>query len=139
MSENKLNTDIELTRIKPKLEELELKLMEANNTIANLEGELKFTSEKNNEMEQSIKFKDKQIENSKEEIIKRKKEIDILTENNKANQKETEELIKKLNSLESKLTEVRTSPKILERIRETLVHKGFITDREIDNIFKEFE
>ena len=123
----------------PKLEELELKLKEANDTITNLENELKFTSEKNLEMAQSIKFKDKQIENNKEDLVKRKEEIDALNENNKTTQRETEELIKKIKSLESKLTEVRSSPKILERIRDTMVHKGFISDRELDNIFKEFE
>lgn len=90
-------------------------------------------------MEQSLKFKDKQIENSKEDMVIRKNEIEKLNENIKTNQNETEELISKINSLESKLTEVRASPKILERIRDTMVHKGFITDREMDNIFKEFE
>jgi len=114
-------------------------LKEANNTITNLERELKFISEKNNEMEQSMKFKDKQIENSKEEMLEKKKEIENLNENIKIKQKETEELIKKINSLESRLTEVKATPKILDRIRDTMVHKGFISDRELDNIFKEFE
>ena len=72
-------------------------------------------------------------------LVQRKKEIDNLNEIIKENQKDTEELIKKINSLESKLTEVRASPKILERIRDTMVHKGFISDRELDNIFREFE
>ena len=66
-------------------------------------------------------------------------EIDKLNENIKMNQMETEELIKKINSLESKLNEAESSPKILESIRDLMVHKGFISDRELDNIFKEFE
>jgi len=139
VSESKLNTDIELTRIKPKLEELESKLKEANDTIIKIESELKFTIEKNAEMEQSIKFKDRTIENYKEDSVKRRKEIDNLNEIIKENQIDTEELIKKMTSLESKLTEMRASPKILEKIRDTMVHKGFITDRELENIFKEFE
>jgi chromosome segregation ATPase len=90
-------------------------------------------------MEQNIKFKDKELENKKEDLVHTKKEIDNLNEKIKMNQMETEELIKKINSLESKVKEVESSPKILDSIRDLMVHKGFITDREIDNIFKEFE
>jgi len=90
-------------------------------------------------MEQSIKFKDRAIENHKEDMAKIKSEINKLNENIKANQVESEEFINKIKLLESKLTEVRVSPKILERIRDTMVHKGFLSDRELDNIFKEFE
>jgi len=90
-------------------------------------------------MEQSIKFKDRTIENHKEDMVKVKRELDNLNGNIKAKQIESEELINKINSLESKLTEVRSSPKILDRIRDTMVHKGFLSDRELDKIFKEFE
>jgi hypothetical protein len=90
-------------------------------------------------MEQSIKFKDKEIENKKEDLVLAKKDIDNLNEKNKTNQIETEELIKKKNSLESKLKEVELSPQILDSIRDLMVHKGFISDRELENIFKEFE
>jgi len=90
-------------------------------------------------MEQSIKFKDRAIENHKEDMANIKREIDNLNENIKANQIESEELINKINSLENKLTEVKASPKILDRIREILHIKGFLSDRELDKIFKEFE
>ena len=90
-------------------------------------------------MEQSIKFKDRAIENHKEDMAKIKREIDNLNENIKAKQIESEELINKINSLENKLTEVKASPKILVRIREILHIKGFLSDRELDKIFKEFE
>jgi len=90
-------------------------------------------------MEQNIKFKDRAIENHKEDLAKVKKEIDNLNGTIKAKQIESEELINKINSLENKLTEVRSSPKILDRIRDTMVHKGFLSDRELDKIFKEFE
>ncbi len=90
-------------------------------------------------MEQSIKFKDRTIENHKEDMVKVKRELDNLNGNIKAKQIESEELINKINSLESKLTEVKASPKILDRIRDTMVHKGFLSDRELNKIFKEFE
>jgi hypothetical protein len=48
-------------------------------------------------------------------------------------------LIEKIKSLETQLSEVKASPIILERIREVMMHKGFLTDKELDLIFKEFE
>lgn len=90
-------------------------------------------------MEQTNKFKEKAIDNYKSDLEKRKKEIDNLNEINKQNQKETDELIGKIKTLEVKLSEVISTPKVLERIKEMMVHKGFLSDRELDNIFKEFE
>jgi len=70
---------------------------------------------------------------------KRKNEIDILNDKIKENQEETDELIKKIKSIETQLSEVKASPIILERIRDLMMHKGFLTDKELDMIFKEFE
>ena len=139
VSENKLITDIELTQIKPKLEELEIGAKEANDTIANLRSELKFTTVKANEMVQTIKFKEKAIENHKNDLEKRKKEIDKLNELVKLNQNETDEFIDKIKSLEAKLLKVKSTPKVLERIKEILKIKGFLSDREFDEVIKEFE
>jgi len=139
ISENKLTTDIELTRLKPKLGELQTIVSEANDNISNLKTELRFTKEKASEMEHAIKFKVKAIENSKIDLEKRNKEIDNLTKITKSNQKEAEELIGKIRSLETKLSEIKSTPKVLERIKEILNVKGFLSDREFSEIFKEFE
>jgi len=90
-------------------------------------------------MEQNLNFKDKEIENHKTDMEKRKNEIDILNGKIKENREETEEFIKKIKSLETQLSEVKASPIILERIREVMRHKGFLADRELELIFKEFE
>ncbi len=100
---------------------------------------MRFSTEKAAEMEQKLKFKDKEIENHKTDMEKRKNEIDILNGKIKENREETEELIKKIKSLETQLSEVKASPIILERIRDLMMHKGFLTDKELDLIFKEFE
>ncbi len=71
-------------------------------------------------------------------MAKIKREIDNLNENIKANQIESEELINKINSLEIKLAEVRSTPKVLERIKEMMRIKGFLSDRELDKIYAEF-
>jgi len=139
ISEDKLNVDIELTRLIPKLEELKEEMLRANENIERLESELRFSTEKAAEMEQKVKFKDKEIENYKTDLEKRKKEIYILNGKNKEDREETEELIKKIKSLETQLSEVKASPIILERIRDVMIHKGFLADRELDLIFKEFE
>jgi len=72
VSENKLHSDIELTRLKPMLEELKAKFIEANDNISNLRSELTFTTGKTSEMEQTLKFKEKAIENHKNDLEKRK-------------------------------------------------------------------
>ena len=100
---------------------------------------MRFSTEKAAEMEQKLKFQDKQIENHKTDMEKRKNEIDILNGKVKENREETEELIKKIKLLENQLSEVKASPIILERIRDVMMHKGFLADRELDLIFKEFE
>jgi len=110
-----------------------------NDNIERLESELRFSTEKATDMEQKLKFKDKEIENNKTDMEKRKNEIDILNGKVKANREETEELIEKIKTLETQLSEVKASPIILERIREVMMHKGFLTDKELDLIFKEFE
>jgi len=104
-----------------------------------LESELKFTSEKANEMEQNLKFKEKAIENHKNDLERRKKEFDKLNEVVKLNQKDSDVLIEKIKSLEVKLSEIKASPKVLERIKEILSVKGFLSDRELSDLEKEFE
>ena len=128
-----------MPRVKPKLEELEIGAREANDTIANLRNELKFTTEKANEMVQTIKFKEKAIENHKNDLEKRKKEIDKLNKLVKLNQNETDEFIDKIKALEVKLFKIKSTPKVIERIKEMMVHKGFLSDKELEAIFKEFE
>ena len=114
-------------------------MLRANENIERLESEWRFSSEKAADMEQKLTFKDKEIENHKTDMEKRKNEINILNGKIKENREETEELIKKIKSLETQLSEVKASPIILERIRDVMRHKGFLTDKELDLIFKEFE
>ena len=89
-------------------------------------------------MEQTIKFKDKDIENYKEDLAKMKREIDNLNENIKANQIESDELKNKINSLENKLAEIISTPKVLERIKDKMLTKGFLSDQELNKICAEF-
>jgi len=89
-------------------------------------------------MEHTIKFKEKAIENSKIDLEKRNKEIDNLTKITNSNQKDAEELIAKIKLLEIKLSEIKSTPKVLERIKEVMLIKGFISEKEVDGIFKEF-
>jgi chromosome segregation ATPase len=114
-------------------------LLKAKENIEILESELRFSTEKAADMEQKLKFKDKEIENNKTDMKNRKIEIDILNGKIKENREETEEFIKKIKSLETQLSEVKASPIILERIREVMMHKGFLSDREFEKIYAEFE
>ncbi|MFW9946828.1 MAG: hypothetical protein ACFFDX_08370 [Candidatus Odinarchaeota archaeon] len=139
VAEQKLNVDIELTKLKPKISELEKQLTEANARIKQLQQECKFSTEKTNEMEQSIRFKNKMIETQKEELQKKNGEIDRLRDQIALNQNENKMFIEKIKSFERQLSEVESAPEILKKIREAMMHKGFLSDKEFEKIIEAFE
>ncbi len=139
LAEKKLNVDIELTKLQPIVSEYETNLAAINAKNIDLERELKFTRDKKEELEQKIIFKEKIINNHKDDLEKREKEFKDLREKSSRNLHETEELVKKIETLERQLKEVESSPKILEKIREKMVHKGFLSDKELEQIIDEFE
>ena len=70
---------------------------------------------------------------------KRDKEIAELKEQLTINHNDSNELVKKIESLERQINEVESAPEILEKIREKMVHKGFLSDKELEQILEEFE
>lgn len=139
VAEQKLHVDIELTKLKPHISELKKQLSEANASIIQLQQEFKFSTEKTNEMEQAVRFKDKMIETQRDDLRKRNGEIDRLKDQIAINQNENDKFIEKIKSLERQLAEVESAPEILEKIRESMMHKGFLSDKEFEKIMAVFE
>ena len=79
------------------------------------------------------------IESNKRELENTLTENASLNDKLKINEEESKSLTDKVKSLETKLTEVKSSSQILEKIRDMMVHKGFLSDKELDNILKEFD
>jgi len=64
------------------------------------------------------------------------KESEITTAKNEveAKNKEIEALKLKLTSLEDFIEESKGAPQVIEKIRETMAHKGFLSDKELEDI-----
>jgi len=139
VQEEKLHTDIEVTKLKSKESELEKNLTEAVAKITTLESQLNFTSEKASEIEQKINFKEKEVQNLKNDLKRKDIELESLKSNLEAKNNKNNELINRINSLEIQFLEAKTSPRIMIKIREVLEHKGFITDKELEQLIKDLE
>ena len=99
---------------------------------------MKFLEEKNKELTQQVGFKDNTIENQKREINQKVEEIGVMKSKLKTAQDETSQLSHKITEMEKDLTQIENSPKILKRIKEQMLIKGFISDKEITDIEKDF-
>ncbi len=150
VSERKLSVDIELTKLRPQIDDLQAEnsklkadfgaqISELNAKITELQGELKFLNEKNAELDQQLIFKSKSVETHKKEVDEKMEEFSSMKGKLNISQQETQQLVDKVKILEKKLSEIEGSPRILNKINEMMVHKGFLSDRELSDIKKEFE
>jgi len=116
ISKQKFDVDIDISNLKSHLEEIFTENEE-------LRGELKFSSEKIDELEHNLASKNKAIKKHKEDLLKNNQEIDLL-------KKKSDEI----STLESKLTKLENTPNVLDRIKEVMLHKGFLSDQELYEI-----
>lgn len=130
ISEQKFDIDIEITNLKSQLEAIFTENEE-------LRGELRFSSEKITELKQNLIFKDKTIETYKEDLKNRNQEIDHLKNMNEEHIKEKERLTEKIRILEIKMTKMESTPNILDKIKEAMLLKGFLSDQELYDIEEE--
>lgn len=130
ISEQKFDIDIEITNLKSQLEAIFTENEEVR-------GELRFSSEKITELKQNLIFKDKTIETYKEDLKNRNQEIDHLKNRNEEHIKEKERLTEKIRILEIKMTKMESTPNILDKIKEAMLHKGFLSDQELYDIEEE--
>ena len=156
VAEQKLDVDIELTKLKPTIEELttlneELEKRLASqkenlenekekheNEITKLTDEMKFLQEKQLELNQLLSFKDKTIENQKKELFQKEEDLKSAGARLQMVQDQNSQLNSKIANLEKDLSEIEGAPEILKNIKEKMLIKGFISDKEIIEIEKNF-
>ena len=90
------------------------------------------------DLQQTISDKYVEIESLKDELTKQleSKESELIAGKNdiEAKNKEIEAIKLKLKSLEDFIEESKEAPQIIEKIRETMSIKGFLSDKELETI-----
>ena len=69
------------------------------------------------------------IQEKEDEIAKGKNETDL-------KHREVEALNLKIKSLEDYIEEAKGAPQVLEEIKDVMIHKGFLSDKELDDILE---
>ncbi|MFW9872895.1 MAG: hypothetical protein ACFFG0_07320 [Candidatus Thorarchaeota archaeon] len=159
--EEKLYADAEINKFKSSKAELENKLTEANSKITELEDKLKESSLK---AERSEKEKDNILENYeleksgiKDELQQRKNEIEdlkkelqttisekyieieTLKDERDTQVKEINALKQKIENIEETMHKAKGVPQLIEEIKEIMTHKGFLSDKEFDDLIEKLE
>ena len=105
--------------------DLKIKLSKANTKISEIEGSLKALKDKNLELESTILNRNKVIEKLEDDFEKRLTEIDSLK--------------KEIESFNNKLNKSVVAPKIVKKIEEIMLHKGFLSDKEFYQLMNKIE
>jgi chromosome segregation ATPase len=91
------------------------------------------------DLQQTISDKYVEIESLKDELTDQlnSKEAEIIRAKNdiEAKNKEIEAIGLKVKSLEDYIEEAKGAPQVIERIREVMAVKGFLSDKELEDIF----
>jgi len=123
---------------KDKLEELEPQVSVLKENYEQKERELEGVKK---DLQQTISDKYIEIESLKNELTEQvnSKEAEIIKGKNEieAKNKEIDAIGLKVTSLEDYIEEAKGAPQIVERIREVMAHKGFLSDKELEHILAE--
>ena len=103
-----------------KISDLEEQLSESNTRFKEFEGKINLVTD----AERIISAKEKEIENLKGELEEKINNINELND--------------KLQSLETELSDEDKFPSLCAKIQKLAELKGFITDKDIEDLFKEF-
>lgn len=96
--------------------DLKIKLSKANTRISEIESNLKALTDKNSELKNTMLNRNKVIEKLEDDFEKRISEI--------------EELKKEIERLNDELNKSVAAPKLIKKIQEIMLHKGFLSDKE---------
>jgi len=140
--EDKLYSDIQVTKLSAKVSDLKTKLAESVEDASNLEKQLKTKAEKSEQIEgKAKKLLEKEKEMQKISLIvkQREKEIEFLKKNFEVEKGKTEYQIKRVMSIEANIARADKILKLLNRVKQSTVNKGFISDKELEQFLIEIE
>ena len=137
---------------------IEKKLTEATAKITNLEKQVNVNVRNSEEMERKILIKEIEIQNKEQEMLEKTKGLlkkeeyikalkielnrrdekaEVLNEEIKMHKNKTDNQIKKFNTFEGQMSEVITASNILTKIKITIDLKGFLSDKEFEQLVQE--
>lgn len=105
--------------------DLKIKMSKANSRISELESNLKALTDKDSELESTILNRNKVIEKLEDDFEKRITEIEVLKNE-----------IEKLNA---ELNRSVAAPKLVKKIQDMMLHKGFLSDKEFYHMMNKIE
>ena len=123
-----------------KLKEVSLKA----ETLESEKGNVKSNLEKEkNDLKEDLQQKENQIEDLKKEIQTTNSdkyiEIESLKNENDTQATEITTLTQKIKSLEDTISEAKGAPQLMEEVKDIMAHKGFLSDREFDDLLRKLE
>lgn len=156
VKEEKLHADIKVTQLTAAKSDLEEKLNASTKKITTLESQLKLAVKNSEEVEQKILRKEKEIQTKegdmlskakdlldKEKIIQnsnsllgqRDKEIEFLKKNLEVEKGKTSYQIKRIESIEAQIAKSENIFGLIKKIKDLLDVKGFLSDKEFEEIY----
>lgn len=132
---------------------LDEKLSDAIEKITHLESQLNLNAEKSSEFEQKILEKDKEIQKKGEEMLNKVNELLKKNEEIQQLKIQIEDLKKKLNdeikfndkqikkfkAFEAQMSEAINAKKTIEKIKQLIKVKGFLSDKELEPLLNEIK
>ncbi len=139
VKEEKLYAEAEINKLKSAKQALESKLNESSSKISEVENELKEKEDIKADLQQKIN----EIESLKSDLQKavsdKYVEVETIKEERDAKLKEVKELNEKVTLLEQTIGEAKGAPQLIENIKDIMIHKGFLSDREFDDLLEKKE
>ncbi|MHA2399446.1 MAG: hypothetical protein ACXADU_11235 [Promethearchaeota archaeon] len=160
IKEEKLHSEIEVTKLTAANSDLKTKLNGSMEKILTLENQLKAATTNTEQFESKILVKEKEIQIKEEEMLKkakeslvkdkdiqnikskleqRDKEIEFLQKNLKVEREKMNVQIKKSESFEAKMATAINALRVIARIKELMHVKGFLSDKELEPLLDEIE
>ncbi len=163
--EENLYAVAEIAKLKPAKLDLEYKLSESTSKITELETKIQASTQKDemiekeksdlrtklekekedlkNELNQKERENESLKKELKETVSDKDAEIENLKKERGGKTDELSELKQKIKSLEETLegtiSEAKGAPQLLEEINNILIHKGFLSDREFEDILQKLD
>ena len=95
--------------------------------------------QKNREIEgvrANLEQNNREIEDIRANLIPKDKEIESLKSDLLTKDKQIDDMKEKIDSFKAEKSELSRAPEIIERIKETMELKGFLSDRELEDLLK---
>ena len=143
IKEEKLYVDAETNKFKSSISEMEEKLSEANSKITELEKlseKIETLENEKNDLRAELEQKNNEIESLKKDLQKsisdKYVEVESLKDEKELKVKEVEALNDKIKALEETIFEAKGAPQLMDEIKDILMHKGFLSDKEFEDLLE---